>query len=59
MSKSNLAARLKQFVGRYAVIARETGVAYTTVRKVACGALKNPGPEIAKPLADWMKGRRP
>jgi hypothetical protein len=42
----------------YKVIADETEVAYTTIRKLAGGHLPNAGIAITEPVEKWLQGRR-
>lgn len=58
MTNKELAKRLQKFRGKYRDIATETQVAYTTIRKLACGALPRAGEAITGPLIEWLKGRR-
>jgi hypothetical protein len=58
MTNKEIAKRLQKFRGKYRDIAKETEVAYTTIRKLACGALPKAGDAITKPVIDWLHGRR-
>lgn len=48
-----LVARLAQFKGKHALIARESGIAQATISRVARGEC-SPTLAIAQPIFDWM-----
>lgn len=47
--------RLQALKGRWPEIAREAGVSYRTLRKIADGTVKNPGTKTLEPIDRYLE----